>query len=209
MPKLCKDKGKLRQCSKCKKWKLRDTKHFIKIKTCNYGIGGICKECSNKNSTRWKRANRVRLAKRRSELYYSSEKIIEANREAERWRNDPVKKRAQALRNAILDRVRKNGYKFDDKYFTVKRIIQMLISNPFCDCCGTKFKISKEERTNKNYADNESPSFDRIDPEKGYTKNNTALICWRCNNLKRDAIPIELEIIAEWMRERGPKKWKK
>jgi hypothetical protein len=27
------------------------------------------------------------------------------------------------------------------------------------------------------------------------------LICWRCNNLKRDATADELETIAQWMRQ--------
>lgn len=41
-----------------------------------------------------------------------------------------------------------------------------------------------------------SPSLDRVDPNKGYTPENTVLACFRCNSLKRDATADEIEALA-------------
>lgn len=46
---------------------------------------------------------------------------------------------------------------------------------------------------------NNSPSVDRFVPSMGYVIGNVHLICWRCNNLKRDATPEELLGVAQWM----------
>jgi hypothetical protein len=45
-----------------------------------------------------------------------------------------------------------------------------------------------------------SPSLDRIDPRKGYTKGNVWLISYRMNRIKNDATPEELETIAARLR---------
>lgn len=47
---------------------------------------------------------------------------------------------------------------------------------------------------------NNSPSLDRIDPRKGYTKNNVWLISYRMNRIKNDATPEELETIVRQLR---------
>jgi len=43
-----------------------------------------------------------------------------------------------------------------------------------------------------------SPSLDRIEPAKGYTKGNVQVISWRANQIKRDASLEELQRIGEW-----------
>ncbi|MAK31129.1 hypothetical protein [Acinetobacter sp.] len=44
-----------------------------------------------------------------------------------------------------------------------------------------------------------SPTVDRIDPTKGYTKENVHVISKRANLLKNDATPDELVQICEWV----------
>jgi|SRR5271166_6136037 len=44
-----------------------------------------------------------------------------------------------------------------------------------------------------------SPSLDRRDNDKGYTKANTQVISYRANVLKRDATITELKLFAEWI----------
>jgi len=44
-----------------------------------------------------------------------------------------------------------------------------------------------------------SPTIDRIDPTKGYTKDNIHVISKRANTLKNDATPDELVMICEWV----------
>jgi hypothetical protein len=44
------------------------------------------------------------------------------------------------------------------------------------------------------------PSFDRIDPRRGYVKGNVLIISWRANCLKRDCTdPAELRAVADYM----------
>ena len=45
-----------------------------------------------------------------------------------------------------------------------------------------------------------SPSIDRIDSTKGYTKDNIQIISWRANRIKNDSTPEELMQIATYMR---------
>ena len=41
--------------------------------------------------------------------------------------------------------------------------------------------------------------MDRVNPKQGYTKDNTAILCWRCNKHKQDASSEELRVIADFM----------
>lgn len=44
-----------------------------------------------------------------------------------------------------------------------------------------------------------SASLDRIDPNCGYTAENTRIISWRANRIKSDALPVELRAVLAWM----------
>lgn len=45
----------------------------------------------------------------------------------------------------------------------------------------------------------DSPSVDRIDSTKGYTKDNIQIISWRANRIKNDSTPKELRMLADYM----------
>jgi hypothetical protein len=45
-----------------------------------------------------------------------------------------------------------------------------------------------------------SPSIDKIDPSKGYTKDNVAVISMKANRIKNDASLEELEKVCSWLR---------
>jgi hypothetical protein len=45
-----------------------------------------------------------------------------------------------------------------------------------------------------------SPSLDRINPEKGYVRGNIAIISYRANRMKADGTADEHRLIAEWIR---------
>ena len=49
---------------------------------------------------------------------------------------------------------------------------------------------------------NDSPSLDRIYPEKGYTKENVWVISWRANMIKNNATPEELMRLAVAVQEK-------
>lgn len=53
--------------------------------------------------------------------------------------------------------------------------------------------------TNGKTADN-SPSVDRYDNNKGYTKDNVVVISYKANSMKSNATTEEVERLANWMR---------
>ena len=44
-----------------------------------------------------------------------------------------------------------------------------------------------------------SPSFDKLIPEKGYTKDNVSIVSWRANRIKNDGNASEHRRIAEYL----------
>jgi hypothetical protein len=50
---------------------------------------------------------------------------------------------------------------------------------------------------------NDTPSLDRLVPEKGYVTENVAFISMRANRIKSDASLAELERIVEWMKQQA------
>jgi len=48
-----------------------------------------------------------------------------------------------------------------------------------------------------------SPSLDRIDNSKGYTKDNVMVISFRANNIKKDANLQELKALVRYLEEFG------
>lgn len=44
-----------------------------------------------------------------------------------------------------------------------------------------------------------SPSFDRLDPTKGYVPGNVVIISNRANTIKQDASSRELQMMADWL----------
>lgn len=186
-----------RICSKCNEKK--DLRLFIKNKTCSKGYCKICKTCQNKYSKQYIKDHAERLGKRRRELYHNSHGLSSKKRIKERGlrreRNKPFTTRARILRAGLLER-NKTGIELDTKLFTTPYITKWLQSQPNCLCCEIKLNI-KFKHDGKFH--NDSPSLDRFNPKKGYVKGNVSLICWRCNNLKRDATSNELRTIADWM----------
>lgn len=144
----------------------------------------------------WKQRHRAALSARRREIYANNYGLIAKENERKRKERKPYQARASIMRTGMRLRSRKLNLPFDDNYFTIPFITRWLIEHTTCPCCGVTLDCNyKYDKIKKN----NSPSIDRIKPEKGYTKDNVAIICWRCNNLKRDATPIELRKVVEWM----------
>lgn len=72
-----------------------------------------------------------------------------------------------------------------------------VIWNTICPVLGVEidyFASSRQEN---------SPSFDKIDPSKGYIKGNVAIISWRANRIKNDGSSEEHLKIYNYMKENG------
>ena len=90
----------------------------------------------------------------------------------ERYQNDPLLRRAMILRQGIISK------------------------QTLCPCCKVLFDYESLLNGTKN---NASPSADRFNNSKGYIKDNVVIICWRCNNLKRDTSIEELKTVINWL----------
>jgi len=77
--------------------------------------------------------------------------------------------------------------------FTIKKTD--ILMGKECPCCGRDFLIVPV----LGPVTDASPSLDRLDSKVGYVPGNVAVICYRCNILKRDATASELRAIADWM----------
>ena len=72
-----------------------------------------------------------------------------------------------------------------------------LIIPEVCPVLGIKLEIALAE-ANKDT----SPSIDRLDPTRGYTKDNVAIISMKANRIKNDATLEELEKVYLWLKEK-------
>jgi len=191
-------------CNKCGKSK--PVTAFVVNKTCKDGRAGACRECGNAYCAAWKQKNAERLAAERRKRYAETEGKEVKAREQRRRERAPLRVQCQRLRGGMVERSRLKQLPFDSDVLTVNYLMERIEANPRCECCGRPFNIGancKDKRvtcdSKTGQKDDASPSIDRIHPERGYTVKNIALLCWRCNNLKRDATPTELKTVTDWL----------
>ena len=80
--------------------------------------------------------------------------------------------------------------------FTIK--IEDIIVPQFCPILGMELKRNVGSRT----AQDNSPSVDRIDSQKGYIPGNIQVVSYRANTLKNSGSAAEHRRIAEWLESR-------
>ena len=69
-----------------------------------------------------------------------------------------------------------------------------------CQCCGKNLQLAFEPRSTRQYRANpDSPSVDRVDNRKGYTRRNVAIICWECNFRKTDLTLSDLAMFTRYI----------
>lgn len=73
--------------------------------------------------------------------------------------------------------------------------IEDIVIPELCPVLGIPLQIGTRGFTNN------SPTLDRIRPELGYVPGNVAVISLRANRIKNDAGLVELEAVANWLRE--------
>lgn len=159
----------------------------------NAGGSWVCRPCVNKRRTHRREKNRAQINETKRRWY---------RRHLERrykWAlANPVRRTAGALKSHATRRSRIHGLECS---ITTDCVEQMLIRQPRCPVFGTVFPVGPHGRGLVP----ESPSLDRLDPNKGYVVGNVALISHRANSMKRDATLAELEKLVAWMRTRGLK----
>lgn len=68
-----------------------------------------------------------------------------------------------------------------------------IIWNKVCPILGIELDYNAEGRQEN------SPSFDRIDPEKGYIDGNVQIVSWRANRIKNDGTAEEHYLIWQYL----------
>jgi hypothetical protein len=108
----------------------------------------------------------------------------------------PIVRMGQLVAGA-RHRAKLGGFEFDE------RLQANLQLDPptHCACCGVKFDFVRRGTRRQEKAC--SPSLDRRDNSQGYTLENTAVICVRCNSLKSDASASELAALAAYAASGG------
>ena len=109
------------------------------------------------------------------------------------WRG---RNRISHLVKHVIRRCRKSGMPCDVEY-----MMGFCDLKPtHCPCCGAELNYGRQDKGHHGPRPN-GPSFDRIDTLRGYVVGNVAIICWRCNAIKRDATLSELVQIVAYMKK--------
>lgn len=125
---------------------------------------------------------------------YSCCKLCKAQYRARRYRerrsSDPVALWAVNARNWAKDRSKRVAVPFSLEHQNILEALKL--SKSRCTYCGNELNFRGTTRTRRT-----SPTLDRILPELGYIPKNVVVCCYRCNMIKNEASPEELQRLAE------------
>jgi hypothetical protein len=165
----------MKTCTTCKKTKPATPEYFHRQKTGKYGLISQCKECSNKSRKAWYQNGGKEKTRNRYQ-----------NGGYEKWQRQRHEKSPhRAAFNELRKSVKRKGkYKFllgEAKTPEAEAYIKYLQTITHCPDC-LKELVWYSEGGKKN----ESASFDRIDSNGNYTKENVRIVCFCCNRKKSD-----------------------
>lgn len=136
----------------------------------------ICKSCRNKEKREY-------TAKHPGHGYEAKKRWRANNRD--RIKGDYAKSPQSFMLSRARQRAKQRGLEFnigvDDVNVNVPE---------FCPVLGIRLQVGASVVTNS------SPSLDRIDPARGYVKDNVWVISHRANTIKNDATVEELEAVV-------------
>lgn len=132
--------------------------------------------------------NRARVYAKQAQWRSENRELLKA-KGAKRRRE----KRAQCLINGARTRCRNKSILFALEGFEPE--LQRRIDLGVCELSGAKFDLSPGRKAN-------SPSLDRIDPQKGYIPSNVRVICHALNTALGDwGVEGLAPIIASWLQK--------
>ena len=159
----------------------------------------LCKTCGNKlhfKNFRKIKANKTGQKKGKFQGWTDSEggkrfttcAKCEKDRANKRYRANPIPQLISGFRK----RAKKQSVPFNLTVDDMKDLIKN--ATDMCPALGVKMEIAKLYANDSNY----SPSFDRIDPKKGYIKSNIVIVSNRANRIKSDATVDEIRKVADF-----------
>lgn len=146
-----------------------------------------CKSCTRQYNRDWYESNPEAKQKRRnraSKYREDPEKVI-ASKERSTKFYASISGRAKTL----LKGAQRRSHKFSEPLTVDVEFIQEKLENGFCEVTNLPFDFSPHLEYDKNPY---SPSIDRIDSNKGYTKDNTRIVIWQYNLMKGEITDQEL-----------------
>jgi hypothetical protein len=177
----------MKTCTKCKQEK--SLSEFYNSKAGKDGKRADCKLCHNKLRDKWFK-NNIEKNKKREKAYRSRDDVkARRNQQQLKWREENLD---WELWHKAKKRSEKSGLPFE-----IER--SDIIIPDTCPVLGIPLFITKG-----TIGDN-SPTIDKVIPERGYVKDNIVVISARANRIKSDASLEEFELIYNWLKEQYEK----
>ena len=172
----------MKNCWKCKE--LKNLEDFYKDITTKDGLSKACKLCQIEYSKKYNREHKEYFKQKNNE-YYQKNLLndIEYNRKRYNFYKEKyLESRDASLRtirgrlynifDAARSRTKKGSLIFEITLEDVLKIYE--IQKGSCALTNIEFSLDRLGRKSKNPF---APSLDRIDSDKGYTKENIRLVC--------------------------------
>jgi hypothetical protein len=171
-----------KKCASCNE--VKTSENFYKNSQLKSGLHSYCKTCmriKNQENGYALKAARIRNKRKKEDPKYRKQ-VNKLKRES-RARNYKT-----VLFKSAQIRANKKGIEFS----IIKKDI---IIPEICPILKKPLKVGNKN----NYSF--SPSLDRLDNTKGYTKDNTIVISIKANRIKNSATLQELKLFANWINE--------
>lgn len=160
----------------------------------------ICKRCKEEKEDSEYRIIQIKYL---CSFCKDCEKIINLEYYHKNKKSKPFKEKRDNLReiwmdnnwdSMLLSKIKARASKKNLEFSLTKDDLKF---PEYCPVLGLKLERNK----GTGIPNSNSPSVDRIDSTKGYTKDNIQLISYRANVLKNNATIEELEAILKYMKE--------
>lgn len=166
----------MKKCNKCGLKK--PLNEFHKYSRNRDGLSHQCKTCVRAYQAKWRQKNpelvKTYYARYVNKTYYNT-----------------LEGRATYLLKRAKIRAKEKGWEFD---LTRDWVLQRL-KKGVCEVTGLPFDLSKQDESLRHNPF--APSLDRIDPSRGYTKDNVQVVIWAYNAAKNEFGEYVLRAIAE------------
>lgn len=172
-------------CTKCGTEK--PTSEFSARPVAKDGLMSQCKECRNAKQKSYLAANKDTVNKRRRDGYDPSEahsKYIENHEQSKKYHRESTKRYRQSVNGVLSQRLtaaksraKERGWEFDLDSQWLKELWDRQEGK--CALTHIAFQLPTQDRD--THLRPYSPSLDRIDNLKGYTKDNVRLVCTAIN----------------------------
>lgn len=179
-----------KKCNKCNTQK--SLNQFSLKRSAKDGHCSICKECEKEKHKLYYQQNRDKILNKMKLDYPSKPKRI-ITREQRDKLNSKRKEIRKSSPEIALYREAKNRAKRKGLEFSIE--LKDIIITPVCPILLIPLIVGDGKLT-KN-----SPSLDRVDNSKGYTKNNVMVISHLANTMKSSANKEELLRFADFIHE--------